>query len=122
MFRFDLLAEQRILEAMERGEFDRLPGAGKPLRLEDDSLVPPDLRLAYKVLKNAGFLPPELELRQEILTLRDLLRTVEDDEERVAKIREMNRKLLRLELLRRKPVNLDPFPEYREKVLSTLGK
>ncbi|GAB4362902.1 MAG: DUF1992 domain-containing protein [Deltaproteobacteria bacterium] len=122
MFRFDLLAEQRILEAMERGEFDRLPGAGKPLRLEDDSLVPPDLRLAYKVLKNAGFLPPELELRREILTLRDLLRTVEDDEERVAKIREMNRKLLRLELLRRKPVNLDPFPEYREKVLSTLGK
>ncbi len=121
MFRLDILAERRILEAMERGEFDRLPGAGKPLRMEDDSLVPGDLRVAYKVLKNAGFLPPELELRKEILTLRDLLRTLEDDAMRTRKIREMNRKLLRLELLRGKGANLDPFPEYRESVLEKLG-
>jgi len=121
MFRFDVLAERRILEAMERGEFDRLPGAGKPLPLEDDSLVPGDLRVAYKVLKNAGYLPPELELRKEILTLRDLLRTLEDDAERSRKIREMNRKLLRLNLLRGKPAHLDPFPEYRERILEKLG-
>jgi len=121
MFRFDILAERRILEAMERGEFDRLPGAGKPLPLEDDSLVPGDLRVAYKVLKNAGCLPPELELRKEILTLRDLLRTLEDDAERSRKIREMNRKLLRLDLLRGKSAQLDPFPEYRERILGKLG-
>ena len=121
MFPFELLAERRILEAMERGDFDRLPGAGKPLRLEDDSLVPGELRIAYKMLKNAGFLPPELELRREILTLRDLLRSIEDDDERRRKIREMNGKLLRLNLLRGRPVHLDPFPEYREKILNTIG-
>lgn len=121
MFPFEILAERRILEAMERGEFDRLPGAGKPLRLEDDSLVPGDLRIAYKVLKNAGCIPPELELRKEILSLRDLLRTVEDDGERSRRTREMNLKLLRLDILRGKPANLDPFPEYREKVLEKLG-
>ena len=121
MFPFEILAERRILEAMERGEFDRLPGAGKPLRLEDDSLVPGDLRIAYKVLKNAGYLPPELDLRKEILTLRDLLRTVEDGEERTRKIREMNRKLLRLDLLRGRPAHIDPFPEYRERLLDKFG-
>lgn len=121
MFRFDILAERRILEAMERGEFDRLPGAGKPLPPEDHSLVPGDLRVAYKVLKNAGYLPPELELRKEILTLRDLLRTLEDDAERSRKIRELNHKMLRLNLLRGKPAHLDPFPEYRERILEKLG-
>lgn len=121
MFPFEILAERRILEAMERGEFDGLPGAGKPLRMEDDSLVPGDLRIAYKVLKNAGCLPPELELRKEILTLRDLLRTIEDDAERSRKNRELHRKLLRLGLLRGTPAHFDPFPEYRERVLEKLG-
>ncbi|HEY7527996.1 MAG TPA: DnaJ family domain-containing protein, partial [Candidatus Deferrimicrobiaceae bacterium] len=63
-----LLAESKIREAMERGEFDRLPGAGKPLSLDDDSMVPHELRVAYRILKNAGCLPPELELRKEIIT------------------------------------------------------
>jgi len=56
------LAEERIRDAIQRGEFDNLPGRGKPLNLEDDRHIPDDLRLAYKVLKNADCLPPELEL------------------------------------------------------------
>lgn len=67
------LAEQRILAAMERGEFDNLPGLGKPLELDDDSNVPPELRVAYRILKNAGFLPPEVELRREIADAESLL-------------------------------------------------
>jgi len=43
---------------MSRGDFDGLPGAGRPLVLDDDPLVPEDLRLAYRILKNAGFVPP----------------------------------------------------------------
>ncbi len=57
----DFIAEQRIAEAIENGDFDDLPGSGKPLELDDDSLVPEELRLAYRVLKNAGFVPPEIE-------------------------------------------------------------
>lgn len=73
MLLFDRIAEQKILDALERGEFDDLPGAGRPLALEDDALVPEDLRLAYRILKNAGFVPPEVEARREIAELERLL-------------------------------------------------
>ncbi|RME58545.1 DUF1992 domain-containing protein, partial [Candidatus Parcubacteria bacterium] len=64
------IAEQRIREAQARGDLDDLPGAGKPLALEEDSpFVPPELRMAYKVLKNAGYIPPEIELRRDIHSL-----------------------------------------------------
>jgi hypothetical protein len=59
-FGLDALVEQRIEAAIARGEFDNLPGAGRPLALDDDALVPPELRLAYRLLKNAGCVPPEL--------------------------------------------------------------
>jgi hypothetical protein len=51
----DFLVEQKLLEAVSRGEFDDLPGAGRPLDLDDDPLVPEELRLAYRILKNAGY-------------------------------------------------------------------
>jgi hypothetical protein len=73
MLLFDWVAEQKIAEALERGEFDDLPGAGMPLALDDDALVPEDLRLAYRILKNAGFVPPEVEARREIAELERLL-------------------------------------------------
>ena len=63
---FERLAEQRILEAMEQGEFDNLPGAGKPLILNDHPFVPDELWMAHKILRNAGCLPPEVEERKEI--------------------------------------------------------
>jgi hypothetical protein len=68
----DFLAEKKLLEAVSRGEFDDLPGAGRPLDLDDDALVPEDLRLAYRMLKNAGFVPPEVEALNEIAALERL--------------------------------------------------
>ena len=65
----DFLVEQKLLEAVSRGEFDDLPGAGRPLNLDDDPLIPEDLRLAYRILKNAGFVPPEVEALNEIAAL-----------------------------------------------------
>jgi hypothetical protein len=58
---FDQIAERKIAEALARGELDHLPGEGRPLELDDDALVPEDLRLAYRILKNAGFAPSEVE-------------------------------------------------------------
>lgn len=69
----DWLVENKISEALARGELDDLPGAGRPLALDDDALVPEDLRLAYRILKNAGFVPPEVEARREIADLERLL-------------------------------------------------
>lgn len=65
----DQIAERKIAEAVERGDFDDLPGAGQPLDLTDDALIPEDLRMAYRILKNAGFVPPEVETLNEIAAL-----------------------------------------------------
>ena len=57
----EFLAERKISQAIADGELDGLPGEGKPLDLDDDALVPEDLRLAYRILKNAGVTPPEVK-------------------------------------------------------------
>jgi len=121
VFLLEAMAENKIREAMARGEFENLPGAGKPLRLEDDSMIPDDLRVAYKILRNAGCIPPELEVRKEIVTLRDLLRTIEDGEVKKEKIRELNYKLMKLSIMGKRMVTLDEFPEYKERILEKMG-
>ncbi|MFB4414036.1 MULTISPECIES: DUF1992 domain-containing protein [Pantoea] len=73
MWLVDELAEQHIKAALEKGELSNLPGSGKPLQLDDDSHVPPELRAGYRLLKNSGFLPPELELRREAMEVNDLI-------------------------------------------------
>jgi DnaJ-like protein len=75
----DALAEARIEEAMREGAFDDLPGMGRPLTLDDDRLVPEHLRAAYRILRNAGFVPPEVEARRERARLATLLATLDDD-------------------------------------------
>jgi hypothetical protein len=116
------LAEERIREAMERGEFDDLPLAGKPLPSEPDGSVPEDLRLAYKLLKDAGFLPPELELRKEILSLRELLSTVEDDGERLKLGRRINDLVLRLNLLTKRSFDHADHEVYVRKLTEKLTR
>jgi hypothetical protein len=79
----EFLAEQKILEAVSRGELDGLPGEGRPLELDDDKLIPEDLRLAYRILKNAGFVPPEVEALNQIA---DLERMVTKDSKAARKL------------------------------------
>ena len=67
------LVEQRIAEAVARGEFSNLPGEGQPLDLDDDRLIPVEQRLACRILKNAGYLPPELDDIVEINRLVNAL-------------------------------------------------
>lgn len=69
---FEALVEQRIQKAQEEGQFDNLKGANKPLKFEDEN-IPEEFRLAYKILKNAGFLPPEIELRKQLTRTEQLL-------------------------------------------------
>jgi hypothetical protein len=116
------VAESRIREAMERGEFDDLPLAGKPLRLESNAFVPEDLRLAYKLLKDAGYLPPEMELRKEILSLKELLATVEDDAERSKLGRRINDLILRLNLLAKRSFDRDDHEVYVRKLTEKLSR
>jgi len=77
---FARIAEAKIQDAIERGDFDELPGRGKPLVFEDLSHVPPHLRMGYKVLRNAGVVPPEVELRREVYRLdREIAQTRDPD-------------------------------------------
>ena len=116
------IAEQRIREAIEKGEFRDLRNMGKPLIFEDETWVPEDLRVAYRVLKNSGCIPPELDLRKEVLSLQSLISTMDDDKERLKKIRELNFKLMKLGELRKRPLNIQQFPEYEDKIHGKLAK
>ncbi len=58
--------DEMIRDAMRRGEFDNLPGAGKPLQLEDESSVPPDLRLSHRLLKENNLTPEWIMIGKEI--------------------------------------------------------
>jgi hypothetical protein len=89
---WDATIEAKIAEAQRAGAFDNLPGAGKPLDLTEDKLVPEDIRMAYRMLKNAGFVPAEIEERKEAASLRKLIGATADTPER-------RRALARLALL-----------------------
>ena len=101
------LVEERIQKAQEDGLFDNLPGKGKPLNLDDDSSIPEDLRLTFKVLKNAHCLPIEMELQKEIFNLQQLLTAAIDSESRRELRRELNLLILNLNVRRSRPVLLD---------------
>jgi hypothetical protein len=115
---FFRIAERRIAEAILNGEFDNLEGQGKPLVFEDETWIPEDLRMAYRFLKNAGCIPPELEARNEVINMCALINTIDDEKERLRKIRQLNFMLLKINLTRRKPLNFEDFPEYEGKLCS----
>jgi hypothetical protein len=79
---WQLIAENRIQEALERGEFDDLPGSGRPLDLSDYFGTPVRDRMAFSLLRSAGVLPPELELLKEAETLERALATCSDERRR----------------------------------------
>ena len=96
MLILERLAEKRISEAMERGEFENLSGVGRPLVLDDNPMVPESLRMAFKILKNAGITPPEVEARTEIRQLEDMLSGMEDEAERLRAMKRLS--VLRLKI------------------------
>jgi hypothetical protein len=114
---FRKIAERKITEAMMNGEFKNLSGKGKRLVFDNETWVPEDLRISYRFLKNAGYLPPELELRNEIINLKSLLNTLDDDKERLKKMRELHYKIMKMNLMRKKPLTLEDFPLYEERIV-----
>ena len=106
------IVEERIQRAQEDGAFDNLPNKGKPLNLDDDSSIPEDLRLAFKVLKNAGCLPMEMELRKEIFSLQQLMNAAIDTETRQNLRRELNLLILRFNMQRRNGAAALDLPQW----------
>ena len=115
------LAEERIREAMDRGEFDDLPGRGEPLELENDSHLPEDLRIAYKILKNADCLPPELQLRKEIHTTQQLLAGMTDTQQKYKQLQKLNFLIMKLNMMRRVSPLLEENQRYYAKVAEKMS-
>jgi hypothetical protein len=114
------IVEERIRKAQEEGLFDNLPGKGKPLRLDDDSRIAPHLRASYRILRNAGILPPEMQLRKEISDLRQLLSEVQCETDAKVLVREINEKILASNIMGGFSVSSDMDQIYSEKVVDRL--
>lgn len=82
------LAENAIRQALERGEFQDLPGQGQPLNLDSDPFVPEHLRMAYKVLKNSGYVPEAIHTQREI---RSLIQCLEQETDESRTMRQMQK-------------------------------
>jgi Domain of unknown function (DUF1992) len=122
MLWLESIAERKICEAVERGELAGLPGEGRPLDLIDDGLVPEELRMGYRVLKNAGVLPPELEVRKQINNLEQLVLRVSSSEERSQAVRKLNLLRARFDAFRRGTGNLRLQEQYYEQVVERLAQ
>ena len=119
---FALIAERRIQEAIQKGLLDNLSLKGKPIAQEDLSAVPEELRMGYKILKNAGYLPEELQLKKEILALGDLLKTCENPEEKASTRRRITQRQLQLDMLMEKKERSLAWQEYQDKLERKLSK
>jgi hypothetical protein len=116
----DQIVERRIAEAVERGDFDDLLGAGRPLEIEDDPLVPAELRVAYRLLRNAGYVPDEVRLFAELRSAEQLLMQASEGEERVAATARLRLLLERLGAGRAMP--LQTQAHYFERLIDRLGR
>ena len=96
---FEKLVEEKIREAMADGEFDNLPGKGKPLNLDAYFATPEEMRIGYSVLKTAGVIPEQAELLKEIESLRVDLERSADENERAKIKRDIEAKVLKMNIM-----------------------
>lgn len=96
---FDRIAEQRIREAINAGEFDDLP-SGRTVDLDEYFAMPEDVRMAHSILKNANCLPEEVAMLNEIHRLQTVLQTSCDPRAKSEASRALRDQQLRLDLLR----------------------
>ncbi len=115
---FEKIVEDRIKTAQKKGVFENLEGSGKPLAIEDDRRVAEDLRLAYKILKNADFIPPQIEIRKKIEQTEQLLAGMKDTAEKYQTLKKLNLLIMKLNLLHRSAIDLDMPQHYGDKLVN----
>jgi DnaJ homologue, subfamily C, member 28, conserved domain len=99
-------ADEKIKEAIAKGEFDNLPGKGKPLDLDAYFVTPEHLRMGYSILKSADIIPEEVELLKQIEGLKKSLDSCTSHIEKRAIQQQLSEKItnfnLRMERYRKK--------------------
>ena len=120
-----IMSEQRIKKAYEDGEFKELPGFGKPLNLDDDLGVPQELKMAHRMMKNAGFTTDEMNVKKEMMRIEDLIRACDDELEKQELQQSLNEKMLKYNsMLSKKRINTNSslFKNYEHKLEGKLLK
>ncbi|RJP93877.1 MAG: DUF1992 domain-containing protein [Desulfobacteraceae bacterium] len=118
---FEKIVEERIRQAQKNGDFENLPGAGKPLRFEETGQIPEDLRLAYKMLKNADYVPPELAIKKEITSTEALLEQMTDEQLKYKTLKKLNYLIMKLNTLRKSAIEFELPQKYEERVVDRLS-
>ncbi len=98
MLLFEIIAEQRIRDAIANGDFDNLPGAGLPLVFDEEPFVAPEQRMVNHILKRAGLVPSDVSMRKAISQLREKIKHLPQQDDRAElKRRELTYLLLKVE-------------------------
>jgi hypothetical protein len=114
------IAENKIRQAQREGELDNLPGEGQRLELDDDSHIPSELRMAYRILKNADYVSPEVQQRKEIADIKEMLQDCQDERTLYQKVQKLNLFITKLNEQRRTPIHLQEEQVYYQKVLERI--
>ena len=114
------IAERKISEAIRKGHLDTQGWCNRPLPMTNDTLVPEELRMAHKILKNAGYLPPEIEAKKEIQQIEDLLATCKDECIRVKQIKKLNYLIMKLNTMKGYAGNIESQEEYYRQVIERI--
>ncbi|MBI9089906.1 MAG: DUF1992 domain-containing protein [Desulfobacterium sp.] len=118
---FEAIVEERIRKAQKKGQMDNLPGEGRPLPVEE---IDPsnEFRLAHKILKNSGFLPPEVELRKKIFSTEQLLSSVASDTPEQARLQKKLTFLMsRLNMTRNSAATSALPSRYRNSIINRMS-
>ena len=116
------IAEQRIAKAIEDGTLKTDGWKNRPLPLNDDAFVPEDLKMAYKILKNSGYVPPEIETRKEIQKLEDLIVKTEDSHQRVKQMKKLDLLMRKIDAQRSRPASIEHDDTYFRKIVEKIDQ
>ena len=120
---FQKIVEERIRVAQQKGQFDNLDGRGKPLpRDVIGDTVPEDLRLSYRILRNADCVPPEVELQHEIRRTEDLLAGMTETRHKYGILKKINYLIIKLNTMRRGRVDLEVPQHYADRLVDRMEK
>jgi hypothetical protein len=120
---FQKIVEERIRTAQRKGQFDNLDGRGKPLPKDViGDTVPEDLRLSYRILKNADCLPPAVELKQEIRRTEDLLADMSQTREKFGLLKKINFLIVKLNTMRQGRVDLEIPQHYADRLVTRMAQ
>ena len=120
---FQKIVEERIRAAQLKGQFDDLEGRGKPLPPDViGDTVPEDLRLSYRILKNADCVPPEVELQHEIRRTEDLLAGMSETRTKYGILKKINYLIIKLNTMRQGRVDLEVPQRYADRLVERMDK